>query len=231
MQRDFFNPLALEVAPRLLGALLTVDSPDFGPVTLRISEVEAYHGVGTPPPYDGGSHARDRKTERNAAMFGPPGHAYIYLNYGMHFAINLVCGLEGSASGVLLRSGEIVAGVDAALARRLQKRVQYGHSTSSKTNGSTIAPHLLARGPGNLATALGVTLQEHDSLDLFADPFSIALPDTPIDATQIKSGPRVGVAGVWGGPEFPWRFWLAGDKTVSAFRPGRGANPSNGAVL
>lgn len=114
---------ALEVAPLLLGARLTVSGhlnrqhPGV-PVTLRITEVEAYHGVGTPGPYDAGSHSRDRRTERNASMFGPPGHAYVYFSYGMHFAINMVCSPEGTASGVLIRAGEIVAGAEVARSRR-----------------------------------------------------------------------------------------------------------------
>ena len=89
VSREFFLPQALEVAPRLLGAQLTVDSPD-GPVCVRITEVEACHGLGTTGPYDAGSHAKDRRTDRNASMFGPPGHAYVYFNYGMHYALNLV---------------------------------------------------------------------------------------------------------------------------------------------
>lgn len=104
MDRDLFTAHALHVAPRVLGARLRVDSKD-GPVALRITEVEAYHGVGVPGPYDAGSHSRDRKTERNASMFGPPGHAYVYFTYGMHYALNLVCSPEGTASAVLIRAG------------------------------------------------------------------------------------------------------------------------------
>ena len=99
VERSFFLPPAAEVAPRLLGSRLTVQSAE-GPVAIRITEVEAYHGVGVPGPYDPGSHSRDRMTSRNASMFGPPGHAYVYLSYGIHFAINLVCSPEGAASGV-----------------------------------------------------------------------------------------------------------------------------------
>lgn len=209
MNRSFFLPHALEVAPSLLNAVLAVDSAD-GRVVIRITEVEAYHGVGTPGPYDAGSHSRDRKTERNASMFGSPGHAYVYLNYGMHYAINMVCSPEGIASGVLIRSGEVVEGADLARHRRHIKR---------GSDGVTDAH--LARGPGNLATAIGITRATHDGLDLLAPPFSVAEGDKPI---TVASGPRVGVAGEAGGPAFPWRFWVAGDPTVSAFRPGRGAH-------
>lgn len=214
MSREFFLPPALEVAPRVLGAILTLDSPE-GTVAMRITEVEAYHGVGTPGPYDGGSHAKDRRTARNASMFGPPGHAYVYFTYGMHYAINLVCSPEGIASGILLRAGEVVAGAEAALAHRAAKRPEL--------EGAALASHLLARGPGNLAAALGITREQHDGLDLFSQPFSFT--PAPAIAPNIASGPRVGVGGEAGGSGFPWRFWIEGDPTVSSYRPGRNVTP------
>ncbi|WP_449282877.1 DNA-3-methyladenine glycosylase [Leucobacter sp.] len=214
MTRELFLSPALEAAPRLLGALLTVAAPE-GDVTIRITEVEAYHGVGTDGPYDAGSHSKDRRTERNASMFGPPGHAYVYFSYGMHFALNMVCSPEGAASGVLIRAGEVVSGAELAQARRAAKR------------GAPIAARMLARGPGNLASALGIRRETHDGRDLFAAPFALRLPGASSAPTpeEVASGPRVGVAGEAGGTAFPWRFWIAGDPTVSAFRPGRGAQP------
>ena len=222
MNREFFSPPALEVAPRLLGAKLTVrgadgDDGDDGDVTIRITEVEAYHGVGTPGPYDAGSHSRDRRTERNASMFGPPGHAYVYLSHGIHFALNLVCSPEGAASGVLIRSGALIAGAEIAARRRDAKR-----AAAAATTGRippTIPPASLARGPGNLATALGITRPLHNGLDLFAEPFALEL-DTEL-AERVLAGPRVGVSGEAGGPAFPWRFWIPGEPSVSAYRPGR----------
>lgn len=213
MTRDIFLPSALEVAPSVLGARLAVHGDD-GTVAIRITEVEAYHGVGVPGPYDAGSHSKDRRTERNASMFGPPGHAYVYFSYGMHYAINLVCSPEGVASGILLRAGEVVEGEDIAAARRTRKR----------TDGVVPPQRLLARGPGNLAAALGIDRASHDGLDLLAAPFELSMPaDGGVDPGLISTGPRVGVAGEAGGPAFPWRFWITGDPTVSAFRPGRGA--------
>ncbi len=106
--RAFLLGPAAEVAPRLLGAELT---SDLGPrVSLRITEVEAYAGVGQDP----GSHAHRRRTQRNAAMFGPPGHAYVYFTYGMHWCLNVVAHPEGEAGAVLIRAGEVVVGVAAA---------------------------------------------------------------------------------------------------------------------
>lgn len=209
MIREDFSRPALEVAPQVLGARLSAHSAD-GSVTIRITEVEAYHGSGMPGVHDAGSHARNGRTERNASMFGPPAHAYVYFSYGMHFALNLVCSPEGMASGVLVRAGEVVAGAQLAAQRRTARRP-----------GAEIRPVHLARGPGNVAQALGIRRESHDGLQLFADPFSLELPEHP--APEIAAGPRVGVAGDAGGPDFPWRFWLPGDPTVSAFRPGRGA--------
>ena len=211
MTREFFTRDALEVAPELLGARLTVRGPD-GAVTIRITEVEAYHGLGTPGPYDAGSHARDRRTDRNASMFGPPGHSYVYFTYGMHYALNLVCSPEGIASGALVRSGEVVDGVEVALHNRRLKRGESGKTLE--------IPHSrLARGPGNLAAALGISRETHDGLDLFVDPFMFQAAERQV--TEFSRGPRVGVSGVAGGEEFSWRFWIPGDPSVSAYRPGR----------
>lgn len=198
----------------LLGARLAVAGDDGvggrGVVAIRITEVEAYHGVGVPGPYDPGSHSKDRRTDRNASMFGPPGHAYVYFSYGMHFALNLVCSPEGAASGVLIRAGEVVEGHEIAQRRR-----------SAKRGGKMVPAHMLARGPGNVATALGISRETHDGLDLFEAPFILRAPEAP--AADLRSGARVGVAGEAGGPAFPWRFWIGGEPSVSAFRPGRGA--------
>ena len=207
MDRTFFLAPALEVAPQLLGATLTVHGDD-GAVAVRITEVEAYHGVGTPGPYDAGSHSRDRRTERNASMFGPPGHAYVYFSYGMHFALNMVCSPEGAASGVLIRAGEVIDGAGIARLRR-----EAGRSSRP------LPDRQLARGPGNLASALGIARPTHDGLDLFSHPFELVAPQRA--PAGISSGPRVGVSGEAGGPAFPWRFWIDGDPTVSAYRPGR----------
>ncbi|MHA7281260.1 DNA-3-methyladenine glycosylase [Arthrobacter sp. MDT2-2] len=194
--RQILGGSALDVAPLLLGAHLTHRDDD-GEVTVRISEVEAYLG-----PDDPGSHAFRGKTARNATMFGPAGHLYVYFTYGMHYCANVVCGTEGWATGVLLRAGEIVAGVDRARARR-----SYPASDLD-----------LARGPARLAQALGLD-RRFDGADVLAPPFRLTLPDEP--ATQVGQGPRVGVSGLAGTAEYPWRFWLPGDPSVSRYRPGK----------
>ena len=187
--RRFFERPAVEVAPGLLGAHLTVDL-----VTLRITEVEAYLGVGEDP----GSHSFRGMTRRNAVMFGEPGHLYTYFTYGMHVCANVVCSPPGTASGVLLRAGEIVEGRDLARVRR----------TTSKSDVD------LARGPARLAVALGITLADGGA-DLARGRFSLELPAA---ASAYSSGPRTGVSGDGGGTRFPWRFWITGDPTVSPYK-------------
>ncbi|MEV4437276.1 DNA-3-methyladenine glycosylase [Streptomyces sp. NPDC049585] len=196
LPREFFDRPVLEVAPELLGRTLVRTLPE-GRIELRITEVEAYAGEADP-----GSHAFRGRTERNASMFGPPGHAYVYFIYGMWFSLNLVCGPEGHASGVLLRGGEVIEGLDLARARRPKARQDRD----------------LARGPARLATALDVD-RALNGTDLCAGdgaPLSV-LAGTPVTPDQVRNGPRVGVGG--DGAHHPWRFWTDGDPTVSQYRP------------
>jgi DNA-3-methyladenine glycosylase len=208
--REVLAGLALEVAPRLLGGVLrtTVDGVT---VAVRLTEVEAYHGQGTGPMADPGSHARMGRTARNATMWGEPGHLYVYLSHGIHSCVNVVCSPEGIAGGVLLRAGEIVEGQDAAALRRPAARV----------------PRDFARGPGRLGDAVGLRHSRHDGIDAVTGaPREGAIAQLLLPARareDVSAGPRVGVAGVAGTAAFPWRFWLTGDPTVSAFRWGRGA--------
>lgn len=206
---------ALEVAPRLLGARLTT-LVDGQRVAVRITEIEAYHGLGTGEVSDPGSHARMGQTARNATMWGEPGHLYVYLSHGIHSCVNVVTGPGGVAGGLLLRAGEIVEGADVAAVRRPAAR----------------ATRDLARGPGRLGEALGLRHPRHDGIDAIAG--SAPWPperagarvrlDLARDPVQdVSSGPRVGVAGVAGTSAYPWRFWITGDPTVSVFRAGRGA--------
>jgi DNA-3-methyladenine glycosylase len=187
---------AIEVAPRLLGSLLV-----HGEVRLRITEVEAYQGDADP-----GSHAFRGPTPRTAVMFGEPGHLYAYFTYGMHTCVNVVCSPVGEASAVLLRAGEIVAGVEAARMRR----------PTSRSDAD------LARGPARLTIALGIPLAANGT-DLASGDLRLELGE-PVPA--FESGPRTGVSGPGGGPEFPWRHWIPGDPTVSPYKaaaPRRGA--------
>lgn len=186
------------MAPLVLGAILTHDSPE-GAVSVRITEVEAYLGQHDSPHPDPGSHTFRGQTGRNKPMFGPAGHLYVYFTYGMHYCANIVCGPPGTASALLLRGGEIVAGEDLARTRRPT-------SKSSKD---------LASGPARLATALGLTTAD-SGRDALGEPFRLELPVAR--ARDITTGPRVGVSGAGGSHAYPWRYWLTGDPTVSRYK-------------
>jgi len=207
--------LPVDVAPRLLGAQL-VTVVDGVETRLRITEVEAYHGKGTGAVPDPGSHARMGPTARNATMWGEPGHLYVYLSHGIHSCVNVVCGPDGEAGGVLLRAGEVVGGTDAAAARR---------GVASPLGRTALRD--LARGPGRLGQAVGLRHALHDGIDFVSGVelngavARLLLLDEPL--ADVSAGPRVGVAGVAGTSAFPWRFWISGDPTVSPFRWGRGA--------
>ncbi|KIC64692.1 DNA-3-methyladenine glycosylase [Pseudarthrobacter phenanthrenivorans] len=196
--RDLLSGDARELAPQLLGAVLTHESRD-GAVSVRLTEVEAYMGPEDSLHPDPGSHTYRGPTPRNAPMFGPAGHLYVYFTYGMHHCTNIVCGPAGVASALLLRAGEIVDGIGLAQRRR----------PTSKS------PADLASGPARLAKALGLTTAD-SGRDALAPPFALELPSgTP---GPVSSGPRVGVAGAGGSEEYAWRFWLTGDPTVSKYK-------------
>jgi DNA-3-methyladenine glycosylase len=199
--REFFARHSVRVAPDLLGSVLEHQTPA-GLVAVELTEVEAYEGEADPA-----SHAYRGKSRRNGVMYGPPGHAYVYFTYGMHFCVNLVCLPEGSASAVLLRAGKVIEGEDLARSRR--------------TSGATaVAARDLARGPARLCQALGIDrLQDGADVCVAGSPLRIRWPDgrTPARSGErrIASGPRVGVSSA---AEVPWRFWLDGEPTVSVYR-------------
>jgi DNA-3-methyladenine glycosylase len=163
-----------------------------GEVAVRLTEVEAYDG-----PNDAGSHAFRGRTPRNSVMFGPPGHLYVYFTYGMHHCCNVVTGPDGTPSAVLLRAGEVVEGLELARSRR--PRSSYRD---------------LARGPTRLCQALGIGSVQNGA-DLTAGALTLELAE-PVEA--VSSGPRVGLRGA---PERPWRFWVTGAPSVSAYRPAK----------
>lgn len=195
--RAWFDRPVLDLARGLLGAVLRVVRAD-GAVAVRLTEVEAYRGADDP-----GSHAHRGRTARNAVMFGPGGHLYVYRHLGLHHCVNVVAGPEGAPGAVLLRAGEVVEGAETARARRAAA-------------GVVRADVDLARGPARLAVALGLRLAD-DGLDLLGPGVRLLVPAAP--AAVVRTGPRVGVAGPGGAAEaFPWRFWLPDEPTVSAYR-------------
>ncbi len=183
---DFFDRSVHEVAPDLVGVTLLVDG-----VGGVIVEVEAYDHE------DPAAHGYRGRTERNASMFGPPGRAYVYRSYGIHWCLNFVCEPEGVASAVLIRALEPTTGLDAMRARR-----------------GLDEPRLLCSGPGRLCQALAVT-REQDGLRLDRPPFEL-LPRE--GDPEIAVGPRVGITQA---AERPWRYALAGSKWISRALPAR----------
>lgn len=191
---DWMSGHAADIAPRLLGGVLT-SRVGRETVVVRLTEVEAYGGEGEDP----GSHAYRRQTPRNATMFGPPGRAYVYFTYGMHWCLNVVTQPAGTAGAVLLRAGEILDGVDTARNRRPTARTDRD----------------LARGPARLTLALGVT-GDLDGVDLFAARSVLRLSLPASAATDYSVGARTGVGGEGAGT--PWRFALLQEPTVSPYR-------------
>lgn len=205
--RDWYLRPVLYVARDLLRATLTTRTPD-GVVSLRLTEVEAYDGATDP-----GSHAYRGPNRRNATMFGEPGRLYVYRHLGLHHCVNVVCGPEGEASAVLLRAGEVVDGADLARSRRL-------------ASGVVRADRDLARGPARLAVALGLDLSDDGAVVTDPDG-AVVLHRRPVEpplvepdsSAVIRTGPRVGVSGDGGRADLhPWRLWLEGEETVSAYR-------------
>ena len=184
LRKSFFNRSVHEVAPDLIGATFL-----FGGAGGIIVEVEAYHHT------EPAAHSFGGETPRNAVMFGPPGYAYVYRSYGIHWCINFVCERAGSASAVLLRALEPTAGL-AAMHRRRR----------------SAEPRLLCSGPGRLTEALGITIVQN-GLALDAPPFALYGRAGEAD---VVAGPRIGITKAM---DLPWRYGLKGSRFLSkAFR-------------
>ena len=180
LRRSYFSRSVLEVAPDLIGGTLR-----FGRAGGIIVEVEAYHHT------EPAAHSYGGPTERNAVMFGPPGHAYVYRSYGIHWCFNVVCEPEGSASGVLIRAMQPTLGL----------------STMRRRRGVT-DERLLCSGPGRLCAALGIT-RAHNGLAIDQTPFALYGRAEPVD---ILVGARIGLTQA---VDLPWRFGLAGSRFLS----------------
>jgi len=180
LTREFFARSVHEVAPELIGATLL-----FGGVGGMIVEVEAYDQD------DPASHSFRGRTARTASMFGPPGHAYVYRSYGVHWCLNLVCAPDGRAEAALVRALEPTVALDEMRARRGVEPVR-----------------ALCSGPGKLCQALGIA-REHDGLPLDAPPFELLARESD---PPLAVGPRIGITRA---VERPWRYGLAGSPFVS----------------
>lgn len=181
LKAGFFARSVHQVAPELIGATLLVDG-----VGGVIVEVEAYHHT------DPAAHSFGGMTERNAVMFGPPGYAYVYRSYGIHWCLNFACEPEGSASAILIRALEPTEGLAAIRRRRGLKDER-----------------LLCSGPGRLAQALGITREKHNGKRLDRAPFEIFGRES---RPEIVAGPRIGITKA---VELPWRYGMKGSRFVS----------------
>ena len=186
----WFDRPAADLAIELLGSRLAHDAPE-GTVAGRIVEVEAYRG-----PEDLAAHSSRGRTPRNSVMFGPPGHLYVYLIYGLHHCLNVVAGPGAKPEAVLIRALALEEGIDLARRRR----------------GPTVADLRLASGPGNVGRALGVD-RSLNGVDLLDGP--VRVEPRSGQPPEISCGPRVGVdyAGEWAAR--PMRFWITDDPHVS----------------
>lgn len=195
LPRDFFLGTPQRVARQLLGKLLIrqPDTPADETTIGRIVEVEAYLGVKDPA-----AHAFAGKTARNAVLFGPPGHAYVYFIYGMHYCLNVSCEPEGRAGCVLIRALEPLAGLSTMAGRR-----------NLPANAS---PRLLASGPGRLCQALAINRADHNGLDLTLAASALTLADDRFSARRIDATPRIGIRHA---AHLPLRFTLRGSPFLS----------------
>jgi len=208
--RSFYDRPTLDVARDLLGLVLVHNRR--GVVTSGvIVEVEAYIGESDPA-----CHAAPGPTRRNQPLYGVPGHAYVYLNYGIHCLVNVVTESHGSPAAVLIRALDPLEGID--VMRRRRARAMKGRRRVP--DSSPLSVHDLCRGPGNLTMAMGITLAEN-RLDLLGD--RLYIDDRGIAVGDIAWGPRIGITV---GTDSPWRAWVKAHHAVSGFssrsvRPGR----------
>jgi DNA-3-methyladenine glycosylase len=210
--RSFYDRPTLDVARDLLGLVL-VHHRHGVRTSGVIVEAEAYIGESDPA-----CHAAPGPTRRNSPLYGPPGHAYVYLNYGIHCLVNVVTESQGSPAAVLIRALDPLDGIDVMRRRRAKGRRRAARA-------SAVVTHDLCRGPGNLTMAMGITLGEN-RLDLLGD--RLYIEDRGLVVSEIDWGPRIGIRV---GTESPWRAWVVGHPAISApRRPGSAIRDSAFAV-
>jgi len=201
--RAFYDRPTLDVARDLLGLVLVHNRRGVRTSGI-IVEVEAYIGEADPA-----CHAAPGPTRRNQPLYGAPGHAYVYLNYGIHCLVNVVTEAHGSPAAVLIRALDPLDGIP--VMRRRRARAMKGRR--SLPDARALPQHEICRGPGNLTMAMGITLGEN-RLDLLGD--RLYVEDRGIRVDAIGWGPRIGIRV---GTESPWRAWVAGNPAVSGPRP------------
>jgi len=198
LRKAFFARDCRQVAAELIGCRLVRRLANGDRLILRLVEVEAYLGDGSDP----ASHAHRGRTPRNQTMFGPAGRVYAYRSYGIHTCVNVVCGESGKASAVLLRAGEPIVGAS--------------HMRKLRGLAKASSLELIARGPGRLAQALGLELDD-DGRSLLRAPLTLHQPDSSLQAPRVERGPRVGITQA---ADLPYRFFEPESPWVSVFRSG-----------
>lgn len=195
IERDQLAGPAQQVAPTLLGLIVRRREQELPDTLLRIVEVEAYG------PDDPASHAARGRTARNAAMFGRPGSAYVYLSYGRHWCLNVVVDRRGTGAAVLLRAGQVLVGHERVRTRRPTAR----------------RDEQLAQGPGRLGASLDIDRERHDGSELVRGDGDLTLLRSPSlePAPQVAQGPRIGISR---GVTTPWRWWITDRPEVSRRR-------------
>ncbi len=201
LPRAFYARPALIVARALLGKVLVHRTHD-GTTSGKIVEVEAYIGEDDPA-----CHAAPGPTRRNEPLYGEPGHAYVYFNYGVHDMFNVVAEPRGKPAAILVRALEPIEGIE--LMRERRRRVARRSVGAELAPPRAIADHDLCRGPGNLARAMGITLADNRADLTGGDLF---IEDRGLKAGKIARSPRIGIRV---GVERPWRFYVAGSSAVS----------------
>jgi DNA-3-methyladenine glycosylase len=199
LPQSFFNQKTEALAYALLGTVLVHDSPN-GLTAGRIVEVEMYRGV-----LDRAAHSfRGIPTSRTRVMFGPPGYAYVYFIYGMHYCLNVVAAANGVGEAILLRALEPLEGIELMADRRRQ-------TLSTPPRISEVKR--LTNGPAKLAQAMGITLEQY-GWSLFNSPLSLFIGQSPVPRSLVARGPRINVQYAGESADFEWRFWLKGNSFV-----------------
>ncbi|HEX7064223.1 MAG TPA: DNA-3-methyladenine glycosylase [Bacillales bacterium] len=195
MNQGFFRKPTLELSKQLLGATLVHETND-GTLSGKIVEVEAYLG-----PEDRAAHSfGGRRTKRTEVMFGQPGHAYLYMIYGIHVCLNVVSGPAGKPEAILLRALEPVCGIE---------KMSMNRELSQHRNRKQ-----LTNGPGKLVKALNIPIDLYGH-DLSRPPLHILPPDKPVPFDEIAEGPRIGIENTGEARDYPYRFWIRGNPYVS----------------
>jgi DNA-3-methyladenine glycosylase len=201
LPRSFFARDPRRVAPQLLGKILIRETPNRR-LTARIVELEAYLGTEDPA-----AHAAAGCTLRNAVLFGPPGHAYVYFIYGNHYCLNVSCEPEGEAGSVLFRALEPLSGIE-----------EMAHLRKFEINGSRDLPKLTS-GPGRLCQAFGITRAHDNGRDLTSPTSGLWIADDGYRLPRISQTPRIGITKA---PEMPLRYFVSNNPFVSGFRLAKG---------